>query len=71
MLRHSDYESQKIKTGRPLNSRSSGQSKSQIQAWWHTPLIWATLSSGALIRTLEERRFTLSSPVFLVGISNC
>ena len=34
-----------------------GQSKSQIPAWWHTPLIWATPSAGDL---MEEGRFARS-----------
>ena len=32
-----------------------GQSKSQIQAWWHTPLIWATPSAGDLHKDIGKK----------------
>jgi hypothetical protein len=43
-----------------------------LKVWWHTPLIWATLSAGDYMRTLEEGSLTLTlSPVCCVGLSNC
>ena len=33
-----------------------GQSKSQIQAWWYTPLIWATPSAGDLHKDIGRRK---------------
>lgn len=33
-----------------------GQSKSQIQAWWHTPLIWDTPSAGDLHKDVGRRK---------------
>jgi len=41
---------------------SLGQSKSQIQAWWYTILIWATPSTGGLHKD-TRRRETRSSPL--------
>jgi hypothetical protein len=37
------------------------QSKSQIQAWWHTPLIWATPSAGDLHKDIGRRKILSSS----------
>jgi hypothetical protein len=35
---------------------SPGQNKSQIQAWWRTPLIWATPSAGDLHKDIGRRK---------------
>jgi hypothetical protein len=35
---------------------SLGQSKSQIQVWWYTPLIWVTPSTGDLLKDIERRK---------------
>jgi hypothetical protein len=68
ILRHSGYESQKIKTGRSLSSRSSGIKG--VGA--HTFNLGHPLLLETYVRTLEEGRFTLSfSPACLVGLSNC
>ena len=56
------FESQEIEVRRSEFKVSLGQSKSQIQEWWHTPLIWATPSAGGLHRMLEEGRLTLHLP---------
>jgi hypothetical protein len=43
-----------------------------LKVWWNTPLIWATLSAGDNIRTLEEGNLALApSPACCVGMSNC
>ena len=43
-----------------------------LKVWWHTPLIWATPSSGYHIRTLEEGSLALALlPACRVGLSNC
>ena len=33
-----------------------GKSVSQIQVWWHTPLIWATPSAGDLHKDIGRRK---------------
>ena len=44
---------------------SLGQSKFQIQAWWYTPLIWATPSTGGLHKDIgRSRAHSLSVPTF-------
>ena len=56
ILSHCGYGFQKIK---PLSLRN-------------TPLIWATLSDGDNIRTLEEGSLALApSPACCVRLSNC
>jgi hypothetical protein len=64
ILRHSGSESQKIKTGRSLSSRSSGM-KGVVA---HT-LIWAIPSAGDLHKDIGRRKiYSLSSsPGCLVG----
>ena len=41
---------------------SLGESRLQIQAWWHTPLIWATPSAGGLHEDIGRRKIYSSSP---------
>jgi hypothetical protein len=68
ILRHSGYEFHKIKTGRPLSSRSSGIKG--IVA--HTFNLGYTFCWRPTIKTLEEGRFALSPlSACLVGLSNC
>jgi hypothetical protein len=43
-----------------------GKSVSQIQVWWHTPLIWATPSAGDLHKDIGRRKM-FSSPACLAG----
>jgi hypothetical protein len=40
------------------------QYKSQIQLWWHKPLIWATPSTGDLPKDIGRRK-TLKTPLLL------
>ena len=58
ILRHSGYESQETKARRSLSSRLAWNKtgKSQIQAWWYTPLIWATPSAGDLHKDIGRRK---------------
>ena len=60
---------------------SLGQNKSQIQAWWHTPLIQATPSAGDLHKDIRRRKIHflptciylpahLLESTSLVGLSN-
>ena len=37
-----------------------GQNKSQIQAWWYKPLIWAILSAGDLLKDILRRKLLSS-----------
>jgi hypothetical protein len=41
---------------------SLGQNKSQIQAWWYTPVIWATPYAGGLHKDMERRKIHSSLP---------
>ena len=50
ILKHSDYEFQKIKTRRSPSSRSSGIKG--VAA--HKPLIWATPSAGDLYKDIDH-----------------
>jgi hypothetical protein len=43
---------------------SLGQSKFQIQVWWFTHLIWATLSVGGLHSDIGKRKICSSSTVY-------
>ena len=43
-----------------------------LKVWWNTPLIWATLSAGDNIRTLEDGSLALAPlPACCVRLSNC
>jgi hypothetical protein len=37
---------------------SLGQSKSQSQVWWYTPLMWATPSAGDLLKDIGRRKIS-------------
>jgi len=47
------------------------QSKSQIQSWWHTPLIWATPFAGDPHRDIGRRKIHSSSSACLMGLIHC
>jgi hypothetical protein len=82
ILRHSGYGFQKIKSLSSRSSRIKGVVEHTfnlgytfhlgLKVWWNTPLIWATLSAGDNIRTLEEGGLALApSPACCVRLSNC
>jgi hypothetical protein len=56
ILRHSGYESQKIKTGRSLSSRSSGTKQIPEPGVVAQTFIWATPSVGDLHKDFRRRR---------------
>jgi hypothetical protein len=41
-----------------------GQNKSQIQAWWYTPLNWAMPSAGDLHKNIGRKKILSSSPAW-------
>jgi hypothetical protein len=53
------FNPRRLRQGDRWVQGSLGQSKSQIQAWWYTPLIWATPSARDLHEDIEEGRFAL------------
>jgi hypothetical protein len=63
ILRHSGYESQKIKTGRSLSSRASG-TKQVPDLVMTAPLVWATASVGDLYKDIGRRKIYFLFPLF-------